>query len=363
MDLAKTILLPALFDASSPLSGLSKDVIRSILRYFVPNPNGPYLLHKPIARSYYQICSLLIRPTLFRPEMYYLSITEFDARFLSGVPLVDAAERVLRFFLRQKEEGLVFRNYSQERMNELFNDYADFLFNRSANPSSHDCPSLEVQSIWLSHMLQSEAYSGFMQWLDGKYNRKLSIYESRRLCHCTVEQFVPNPQICAPSEKLLAKSIERAFVHQAHTLSMQEARPIVLERILRGFDTSMVCEDQCWLDEFLRFNEGSKVFSREFLTNAHLGYQRMMYLKWNHTEEMERLGFSPCPSIDLIWHTHLLFPDLYRVDMHALLGHVPAHKLLAVDDRTLHKMNCRDDADEALWMKEFQESLFSYSTH
>jgi hypothetical protein len=75
------------------------------------------------------------------------------------------------------------------------------------------------------------------------------------------------------------------------------------------------------------------------------------------------LGFSPCPSIDLIWHTHLLFPDNYRYDMRALIGHVPEHKLLSEKDRTLHFMNDRDNCDEAMWMDEFKESMFQYSTH
>jgi hypothetical protein len=49
------------------------------------------------------------------------------------------------------------------------------------------------------------------------------------------------------------------------------------------------------------------------------GYQRMMYLKWKYSAEMERLQFAPCPAIDLIWHTHLLHPAEYRGDMNGLL--------------------------------------------
>lgn len=363
IDFAQALLLPAMFDSSSPLSGLPKDVLRNILRYFVPTPDGPYLLHKPIARSYHQICSLVHRKEDFRPEKYELSITAFDPRFQSGLKLVPAAEQVLRFFLRQKEAGLELRNCSKERLDEHLNDYADFMFHRFGNLTPHACPSLEVQSIWLSHMLQSLSYMLFTRWLKSRYAQKISAFdESKMSCHCIVEN-------CAPSQEDASHptpSVPNSFVlDKGKTLSCEEARPIILHFMMSpfAFNTTVIREDQCWIDEFLRFNEGSKVLSQEFLSRAHLGYQRMMYLKWKRTEEMEQLGFSPCPSIDLIWHTHLLFPALYAKDMLALLGHVPGHKLLAVDKRTLHTLNCRDDADERLWMKEFQESLFTYSTH
>jgi hypothetical protein len=55
------------------------------------------------------------------------------------------------------------------------------------------------------------------------------------------------------------------------------------------------------------------------------------------------MGFAPCPSVDLIWHTHLTFPLVYERDMEALLGHTPKHKLLEEKDRTLVFLNDRYD--------------------
>jgi hypothetical protein len=84
---------------------------------FVPNPHGPYLLHKPIARSYYQICSLMIRTGWGSlPLEYELSTTEYENGFESKTPLVQGAECLLRFFMRQKNDGLVFRNYNSKHM-------------------------------------------------------------------------------------------------------------------------------------------------------------------------------------------------------------------------------------------------------
>jgi hypothetical protein len=86
----------------------------------------------------------------------------------------------------------------------------------------------------------------------------------------------------------------------------------------------------------------------------------MLHLKDDRCVEMETLGFAPCPTIDLMWHTHLLFPSAYRRDMMAQLGHVPAHKLLAAEDRTRVCIHERDVREEAMWQETFSESLFAY---
>jgi hypothetical protein len=46
---------------------------------------------------------------------------------------------------------------------------------------------------------------------------------------------------------------------------------------------------------------------------------------------------------------------------HFVATGVPAHKLLEEKDRTLVFMHDRDDREEALWQREFKESLFDYA--
>jgi hypothetical protein len=53
------------------------------------------------------------------------------------------------------------------------------------------------------------------------------------------------------------------------------------------------------------------------------------------------MGFAPCPSVDLIWHTHLCYPQLYQEDMIDLLNQTPMHKLLEEKDRTFVYMDDR----------------------
>jgi hypothetical protein len=62
VNLAQTVLLSAMFDASSQFGRLPKDVVRDhILCYYVPSANHRYLLYKPLSRSYYQICRMISR--------------------------------------------------------------------------------------------------------------------------------------------------------------------------------------------------------------------------------------------------------------------------------------------------------------
>jgi len=130
---------------------------------------------------------------------------------------------------------------------------------------------------------------------------------------------------------------------------------------MKDFTPQMIIDDQLWLMEFIKFTRGVDVFSSAFLERAHLGYQRMMYLKWKYSHRMEAVGFAPCPSVDLIWHTHLCFPSHYQMSMKNLIGHVPQHKLLQLKDRNHVYMNDRDSQQEQLWRTEFSESLYDYA--
>jgi hypothetical protein len=56
-----------------------------------------------------------------------------------------------------------------------------------------------------------------------------------------------------------------------------------------GFTPQMAIDDQLWLVEFLKFTRGTDIFSNRFLEKAHLGYQRMLFLKWNQSSTMERV--------------------------------------------------------------------------
>lgn len=209
-------------------------------------------------------------------------------------------------------------------------------------------PSKPIQAVWFSHMLQTAAYKTFAEtfqtiWFLDHPVRSTIDLESRvaletRTQKLMEERYPPGCDLNANSE----------FVEKWKLLTSE-------------FTADMVIHDRDWILEFNKFTQGTDVKSLEFRQKAFFGYRRLIYLKGIHSNTVEAIGFSPCPSIDLIWHTHLVHPATYRHDLLSVLGHVPMHKLLALQDRTEAWMDSRDDQSMQLWQAEFQESIFVYA--
>jgi len=119
-------------------------------------------------------------------------------------------------------------------------------------------------------------------------------------------------------------------------------------------------DDRVWFREFNKATEGVDVYSTAFLRKAQLGFQKFMYLLAKWPVKMDRIGFSPCPPIDLMWHTYLLQPKEYAIFSKKLILRVVHHKLLPKESRTLMTYSLRHDKEEKLWTKEFNESMAIY---
>jgi len=241
----------------------------------------------------------------------------------------------------------------------LFDEYLQFLLLQNKRPSKPLVPSLEVQAIWFSHMLQSGQYEEFIKQLLEVTRTKPSfpsVPSLLRLDHvltCLMD-------IKEYKTKSKEYEQERSSAYKKFDKAKDEPFIALRTLLVKDFTPQMAADDQLWLEEFLKFTQGTDYKSLEFRKKAVLGYQRMLYLKWKDSKRMEEVGFAPCPAIDLIWHTHLIQPESYRKNMLTILGHVPKHKLLEEKDRTLVFFNDRDDEQERMWRDSFQESLFFY---
>jgi hypothetical protein len=194
-------------------------------------------------------------------------------------------------------------------------------------------------------------------------------------CHYKtfIQEFFPNLwKLNHPVTRGLEPSIKKAPEDRTEKLMTERYPPCcdlkalpkfeeIWEKLKSEFTPEMVIDDRDWIKEFNKFTEGTKVKSVEFREKACFGYRRLIYLKWKNSQRVEQIGFSPCPSIDLIWHTHLLHPQTYETDMLNVLGHVPMHKLLDVKDRTEAFMDSRDDQSMEMWNQQYQESIFVYA--
>jgi hypothetical protein len=121
-------------------------------------------------------------------------------------------------------------------------------------------------------------------------------------------------------------------------------------------------DDRQWFEEFLKVASHLDLNDDRFFLRAQLGYQRFMYLMAKYPRGLEGLNFAPSPPIDLLWHTHILQPAVYRRDMLRVVRHVPEHKLLASFDRSIQTYEARTSSEEELWQKEFNESMAVYAS-
>lgn len=344
------------------------DVLKLTLRHYLPSAQG-YLIPRPLARSYYQICEDECcsydfdfgdssKPFPMSTSDYEMLPRNPNTSTLERTDLVNTANRVLKFLARVRKE-CNWMSYGAKRLARLFDDYLLFLFLlKERTPTDKPLapaqipivPSLPIQAVWFSHMLQSASYSDFMMALNGTvgYDHPLN-----------------HPRSSAELEKLweaIWKPYTKADYYKAKTTTSEFVK---WKKVLsESFTPEMFVNDQDWLGEFEHFTQGTDVRGRPFLEKAHLGYQRMLWMKHGgeETYPLEELKFAPCPSIDLMWHSHLIIPQSYHSDMNHLLGYSPKHKLLALGDRTLKTMHDRESQEEKLWMNCFGESLFEYSS-
>lgn len=189
-DIALALLMASQCDRTSALYSLPRDIVHALVALFVPSATAPYLHTRPLSRSYYRICEEMPydprRDRSVLDEPFGLSTEQFDAS-LASVDLVQAARQVLRFLLQLKREKICFRDFSESVMNGLFDQYLNFLFLRHRGLEL--LPSLEIQAIWFSHMLQSEIYSPFAQSLVSIYLPKRGwpiILQACTLHSCTI---------------------------------------------------------------------------------------------------------------------------------------------------------------------------------
>jgi len=299
---------------------------------------------KHLSRSHYRICrgkhsylnSYNVRP------MRNPSLTDLNQFTLN---LVELSGKVLNF-LNEVQKLPGFEN--EENAEKNMKNYLCFLMVQEENPSEALLPPMQTQAVWFSHMLQSCSYKTFTQnftniWnLNHPVSRTLESQERQAL------------------EARTQKLIEERYPPCSDLMS--NASFVDLWKSLVGqFTPAMVIHDRDWTLEFNKFTSGTDVNSVEFREKAHFGYRRLLYLKSRYSDQVEAIGFSPCPSIDLVWHTHLVHPSTYETDMNKVLGHVPMHKLLDVPDRTEAFMDSRDDKSMEMWQNEFQESIFVYA--
>ena len=94
----------------------------------------------------------------------------------------------------------------------------------------------------------------------------------------------------------------------------------------------------------------------KYLSQAVLRYKKFLYLKRVHPS----IFLVPCYDVDLIWHSHMLHPVIYRNDMVAIVGYHFNHDNAVGDRHAGSKFTVSDAQTRQLWKKVFHEP-FSHS--
>ncbi|KAK7102022.1 uncharacterized protein [Littorina saxatilis] len=91
--------------------------------------------------------------------------------------------------------------------------------------------------------------------------------------------------------------------------------------------------------------------------NYSLGrYRKFLYLK----QQNPSLFIVPCYDIDLLWHTHMLHPLLYKTDMMTFLGKPFPHDDSVNDRSDGSRLNTSQKETQDLWVGAFGENFMLY---
>jgi len=212
-------------------------------------------------------------------------------------------------------------------------------------------PPFDVEMIWLHHMLQSFEYRDYAR---------------------EVKPGLENiPHIIT---RMLNQNEREILVHETkliwENIYGKDSYDNVIELDVDGLNFYMhyvinnLTVDKKWFREFKKATKCDEMdlkdIPNEYFERALLGYQKFLYLMTKYPSYTETTMFSPCPSIDLIWHTHLIQPKCYEKDSQFLTFSTRDHKLIQEDLRTIQNYDTKIDIEEKLWTEEFGESMAIY---
>lgn len=97
-------------------------------------------------------------------------------------------------------------------------------------------------------------------------------------------------------------------------------------------------------------------FDQKYLDICQDRYKKFIYLKQMNPGKF----IVPCYDIDLIWHTHQLYPLLYKKDSEVLLGRTFNHDDTVTDRSVGSKLYNSDMETRELWQSTFREGFAVY---
>jgi len=240
--------------------------------------------------------------------------------------------------------------------------YLLFMGLQNTYPDQLLLPPIDVEAVWFSHMLQSDCYQVFIE------NRFPNL---KYLSHTSILSYTDEERNNLTNE---TKRLWYKMYYGLYDFNPEENRVSVDLEPLEDQKIQDLIDDRMWFREFIKacqsagtddplsilLDQSDNEDQTRFFENALLGYQRFIYLVTKYPRYVEKIKFSPIPSIDLIWHTHLLQPRSYYKDSMKLTNEIRQHKLLNSHYRTIRFFNDRKNREEIIWNQEFGEMMSRY---
>lgn len=216
-----------------------------------------------------------------------------------------------------------------------------------------DALAKESKKVWSQHSKLSFKLLGF-SWSGKLFGKRKPVMNSYDDGHCGVHAKDPRRQGYG---RQAGADYDHPSGNDA-AIDSVTVTPVHLVDNVGGLSMLhvVVADDRSWFLNFLKAH-GKTVFERAELEAFVLGYQKYLYLLAKYPMRMERIGFAPNPSIDLIWHTHLVNPRAYYYDVGFLCHGVTHHKLLPREARRPFAYDKHVSDEAAIWEEEFGETL------
>ena len=208
---------------------------------------------------------------------------------------------------------------------------------------------LDIEWVWHCHMLSPILYGTDVMNICGKFIRhKLTDKHNYQ-------------QAVAFSEKYWkVKYPEEAFIvdlHGSGTAENEDALVSQIGDLSRSLGLQYDLEAAAERQKVFFYQVSLPHYQDEkFLLTALKRYKKFLYLKKTHPHTF----LVPCYDIDLIWHTHMNFPLIYKDDTEYVLGKLLSHDD-SVNDRSVGSKLDRSYADtRGLWKLRYNETYSNF---
>ncbi|UJR26646.1 hypothetical protein I4U23_007963 [Adineta vaga] len=195
-------------------------------------------------------------------------------------------------------------------------------------------PPLDILFIWHSHMLAPTAYASDCERLFGRIlpNRVRPRTE----------------QLMKFSEQLWIKKYNRTMPFELDYSTNIQVIPPYTSKIKYALSQAVERQTDFYYSVALNHYKDP-----DFLEEAIKRYKKFIYLKRLNPQ----LYVVPMYDIDIIWHTHQLFPEVYRRDMIANLQHVLHHDDTTQDRTSNSKLSTSDHETRHKWFELYGDRL------